>query len=137
MLGIRLSDPVGSLVGAPVATIRPTATLRQAATALAADTVGLLVVVDPRGVHGVLSERDLVTAVVDNADLDDTRVRDYASSELVQVEEDASVLDAAAVMSRAQIRHLAIARRGVVTGVVSVRDVLDVLLEEREADVSA
>ncbi len=136
MLGIRLSDPIGRLVGDPVATIRPTATLREAADALAADAVGLLVVVDARGVTGVFSERDIVTAIVDDVDLDDGRVRDYATSDVVQVEQSASVLDAAAVMSEAQVRHLAVADRGVVTGVVSIRDVVTVLVEERRATAS-
>jgi|AntRauTorckE6833_2_1112554.scaffolds.fasta_scaffold40358_2 signal-transduction protein with cAMP-binding, CBS, and nucleotidyltransferase domain len=136
MLGIRLSDPIGQLVGDPVATIRPTATLREAADALAADAVGLLVVVDARGVTGVFSERDIVTAIVDDVDLDDGRVRDYATSDVVQVERSVSVLDAAAVMSEAQVRHLAVADRGVVTGVVSIRDVVTVLVEERQAAAS-
>ncbi len=136
MLGIRLSDPIGRLVGDPVATIRPTATLREAADALAADAVGLLVVVDARGVTGVFSERDVVSAIVDDVDLDDGRVRDYATSDVVQVEQSVSVLDAAAVMSEAQVRHLAVADRGVVTGVVSIRDVVTVLVEERRATVS-
>lgn len=134
MLGVSLSDPIGTLVGDPVATIRPTATLREAAHALAADAVGLLVVVDARGVRGVFSERDVVTAIADDVDLDDCRVRDYATSDVIQVEEAVSILDAAATMSEAQVRHLAVARRGVVTGVVSIRDVVAVLLEERRVE---
>lgn len=131
MLGIRLEDPVGRLVGAPVATIRPTDTLQAAAEALATDHVGLLVVVSPKGVHGVLSERDIVTAVVDQVELDQTRVRDYASADLVMVEEGDTVLDAATAMASAEVRHLAVADQGVVTGVVSIRDVLAVVLSEQ------
>ncbi len=133
----NLKDPIQGLVGDPVATIRPTATLRDAAEALAADHVGLLVVVDGGGVRGVLSERDLVNAIVEDTDLEDARVRDYASTDLVQVEEDATVLETARVMADAHVRHLAVARRGVVTGVVSVRDVIRVLIEERDAQTDA
>jgi CBS domain-containing protein len=132
MLGIRLTDPVGSIVGAAVATIRPTATLREAANALATDTVGLLVVVGARGVDGVLSERDIVAAIVDEVDVDVARVRDHATAELVSVDETASVVDAAAAMAAAEVRHLAITRRGEVVGVVSIRDVVNVLLEQAE-----
>ncbi len=134
MLGIGLQDPVERLVGAPVATIRPTATLREAAVALAADSVGLLVVVDPHTVRGVLSERDLVAAIADDVDLDDARVRDHASTELVQVDERASIVDAAEAMAQAQVRHLAVARDGTVTGIVSVRDIVHVLLEDVHAE---
>lgn len=131
MLGIRPTDPVTSIVATPVATIRPTATLRDAASALAADGVGLLVVVDARGVFGVLSERDIVTAIADLADLDLERVRDRASLELVQVGEDEPILRAAEVMADAQVRHLAVTRAGGddVVGVVSMRDVLGVLAQ--------
>jgi CBS domain-containing protein len=132
MLGIRLTDPIGRLVGDPVATIRSTDTLRDAARALATEGLGLLVVVDHRGVMGVLSERDLVRAMADDADLDLERVRDHATTDLVSVEEDASVVEAAAAMAGAEVRHLAVARRGVITGVVSVRDVVNVLLETAE-----
>lgn len=134
MLGIRLTDPIGRLVGDPVATIRPTDTLRDAARALASEGLGLLVVVDHRGVVGVISERDLVLAVSDEADLDIERVRDYASTDLVSVDEDASVVDAAATMAAAEVRHLAVSRHGVVIGVVSVRDVVNVLIEESEVE---
>jgi CBS domain-containing protein len=132
MLGIRLNDPVGRLIGSPVATISPTATLREAADALAADQVGLLVVVSPRGVHGVLSERDLVVAITDDVDLELARVRDHASAEIIGVEEDATVVDAAAAMAAGEVRHLAVTRQGAVTGVISIRDVVNVLLEQQE-----
>lgn len=129
MLGIRLTDPVSGLVGDPVATIGPTATLRAAAEAMASDSVGLLVVVDTRGVLGVISERDIVTAVADGADLDDERVRDRIVDDIVTIDEGASVADAAATMAAAEIRHLAVSRRGDIYGVVSVRDIVNVLLE--------
>ena len=132
MLGIRMTDPVGSLVDSSVATIRPTATLREAAHGLAADSVGLLVVVGPAGVGGVLSERDVIAAIVEDYDLDEARVRDHASSDLVSVEEDVSIVDAAATMAEAQIRHIAVTRNGEVFGVVSIRDVVYVLLEQTE-----
>jgi signal-transduction protein with cAMP-binding, CBS, and nucleotidyltransferase domain len=132
MLGIRLTDPVGRLIGSPVATISPTATLREAANALAADEVGLLVVVSPRGVHGVLSERDVITAIVDETDLEVARVRDHASAEIIGVEETATIVEAASAMAAGEVRHLAITRDGAVTGVISIRDVVNVLLEQQE-----
>ena len=129
MLGIRLSDPVRTLVGDPVATIGPSATLREAAETLASDGVGLLVVVDTRGVLGVLSERDIVNAVAEGADLDDERVRARLADDVVTIDEDASISDAAATMASAEIRHLGVTRQGDIYGVVSVRDVVNVLLE--------
>jgi CBS domain-containing protein len=127
MDGIGRRDPVGGLVSPAVATIVPTATLKEAADAMAADGLGLLVVVDAKGPTGVLSERDLVVAIAEELDLTVERVRDHCADEIVTVDEGASVEDAARAMAEAQIRHLAVSRDGSVYGVVSVRDVLGVL----------
>jgi CBS domain-containing protein len=133
MLGIRATDPIGSIVSTPVATVRPTATLRDAARLLAADRVGLLVVIDHRGVRGVLSERDLVTAVADGEDVELERVADYLVDDLVTVDEAVSIDAAARTMSEAELRHLTVSREGEVIGVVSIRDVVTALLEETAA----
>jgi CBS domain-containing protein len=130
MLGISFKDPVGSVTAPAVATIPPTATLRDAADTLAADGVGLLVVVDARGVRGVLSERDIVLAIADNHDLTEARVRDHASTDLVGIDEAASILDAATAMAAAELRHLAVTRNDEVVGIISVRDIVDVLVAQ-------
>jgi CBS domain-containing protein len=133
MLGIRASDPVGTVVSTPVATVRPTATLREAARLLAADRVGLLVVIDHRGVRGVLSERDVVAAVADGEDVEVERVADYLVDDLVTVDESTSIDAAARTMSEAELRHLTVSREGEVVGVISIRDVVMALLEETAA----
>jgi CBS domain-containing protein len=112
-----------------VATITPTATLQQAAEAMMADGVGLLVVTDVNGPTGVISERDIVAAVTEGLELEVERVRDHGADEIVSVDGDATVADAALAMADAQIRHLAVTSDGVVVGVVSVRDVLRALVD--------
>jgi CBS domain-containing protein len=120
--------PIGELVSPAVATILPTATLRAAVEAMVADGLGLLVVAEATGPTGVLSERDIVAAIAEDLDLDEERVRDHCSDEIVAVDAEASVEDAARAMADAQIRHLAVTRDGQVIGVVSVRDVLRILV---------
>lgn len=126
----RANDPIAQLVPKAVSTVRPTATLFEAAATMASDGVGLLVLVDPSGVGGVISERDIVAAIADGRDLELERVRDVATTDLLTVEEDVSVLEAARAMRDADVRHLTVARKGVITGVVSMRDVVKVLLDE-------
>lgn len=130
--GIRPHDAVARIIATPVATIRPTATLREAANALVTDAVGLLVVVDARGVLGVLSERDIVSAIADDVDLDLERVRDRASLDLVEIDQDETILRAASTMAAAEVRHLAVTSGREVVGVVSIRDVLAVMVEAAE-----
>ena len=128
MAGSGAAGPVGGLASPAVATITPTSTLREAADAMIADGLGLLVVAGPNGPTGVLSERDVVRAISEELDVDEERVRDHISGEIVGVDEAASVEEAARAMADAQIRHLGVTRDGAVIGVVSVRDVLEALL---------
>lgn len=124
----RPEPAVGSLLGGPIATIRPTATLREAAEAMTADELGLLVVCDPGGMRGVLSERDVVRASAAAADLDVERVRDHASPDVITLPERAGVAAAAGAMLEADVRHLVVTRDGRPVGVVSVRDLLPLLV---------
>lgn len=123
----NVTDPVAALLTGAVATVTPSATLVDAARALTREHLGLLVVVDRRGVGGVLSERDLVTAAADGADLSEERVIDHASDHIVTIDEDDSIGRAASLMAEAEVRHLAVTRGGEIIGVVSVRDVIGVL----------
>ncbi len=129
MSGHGAHEPVGGLMAPAVAMIAPTATLREAAELMMENGLGLLVVVDANGPHGVISERDIVAAITDGLDLDVERARDHGSDEIVSVDHEATVADAARAMADAQIRHLAITRRGDVVGIVSVRDVLRSLVD--------
>ena len=126
----RSHPTVGQLLAGPVATIEPTATLRQVAERLTADGIGLLVVVGSTGPRGVVTERDLVRAVADDVDLDLERVGDLTSDRPVQVAIDATLEEAAAAMLGAEIRHLLVHDREVVVGVISVRDVLAALVRD-------
>ncbi|MFA9444535.1 CBS domain-containing protein [Egicoccus sp. AB-alg6-2] len=119
---------VASVVRSPIASIAPSATLEQAARRLAADELGLLVVLGPQGVRGVLSERDLVNAVAEGYDLGVERVADHAVTDVLGVAETATLGEAARVMHEAGIRHLLVTRHGTTVGVVSMRDVLEGLL---------
>jgi len=129
MSGSGADGPIGALMAPAVATVLPTATLRQAAEAMMADGVGLLVVADVSGPTGVISERDIVAAVTEDLDLELERVRDHGADEIVGVDDEATIADAARAMADAQIRHLAVTRNGAVVGVVSVRDVLRSLVD--------
>jgi CBS domain-containing protein len=130
MLGTRPGDPVGTIVAGPVATVSPTATLREAAQTLASDHLGLLVVVTGAGPRAVLSERDIVAAIAAGDDVDTERVRDHASVDLIAVDEATSIVDSLTAMLEAEVRHLLVARNDVVFGVVSVRDLAAAILEE-------
>lgn len=110
--------------------------LVQAAQLMRQRHVGCLVVVDETGagrlVVGMLTDRDIVTAVVAN-ELDPTQlaVGDVMSRELISVLEDDSIKDMLVTMRRKGIRRLPVVKaHGVLVGLVTLDDVLALMAEQ-------
>jgi CBS domain-containing protein len=119
------SDRVSLLIGAPVARVRPGASLRDVAAAMVERCIGALVVGDRQGpVAGIVSERDLVRALAEARDPLTTRAGDIASTQLLWCDADATIADVATEMMDAYVRHLLVEDRDRLVGIVSARDVL-------------
>ena len=134
VLGIRMTDPVGALVTSDPVDVLPNTTLRGAAGVLDEESVGALVVEDADGIRGILSERDIVRALAEGADPDQARVVDVMADDLLTVAAATTIADAAEAMAENEVRHLVVTRGETLVGVVSMRDVLAVVLTEREQD---
>jgi CBS domain-containing protein len=117
---------VSALIADTIARIRPGATLLEVADALAAGDVGVLVVGEKGKPQGVISERDLVTAVAGRRPLDATTASDVASTELVWCDATATVAEVAEEMSERYVRHVLVEEDGRLVGIVSARDLLGV-----------
>jgi CBS domain-containing protein len=101
--------------------------LRSAAKYLADDDTGVIVVLDAHGPVGIFSERDLVRAVADDADLEETEVRDYMTEAPLTVTLDSSIGDAISKMNEYQVRHLVVMDENELFGIVSIRDIVALL----------
>lgn len=101
-------------------------TLRAAAATMWSQQTGSLVVVEPEGMVGIITERDVLKAVARGADVDVVTVGEVMTSEVVTCPPDMPVRDAARLMAQHWIRHLPVLEDGRVAGVVSQRDVVGV-----------
>lgn len=124
---------VQSLAGDEVAAVPPDATLLEVVDALASGQVGLLAVQDGGQVVGVVSERDVITAIAARRPLDTTTAIEVASTSVRWCDVSASVLDAAEEMLEHYVRHLLLEVDGQLAGVVSMRDLLGVFVTDAEA----
>jgi len=111
-------------------------TLNGAARLMRENHVGCLVVVDEVGgrriVVGVLTDRDIVTAVV-ASDLDPStlNVEDVMTTDLVTAREDDSLIDLMHTMRGKGVRRIpVVGAAGELIGVVTLDDVLDILAQE-------
>lgn len=133
----RPSDPVRAVMTRVVATVPVWQSLRDVARELAADEVSSVLVVDGRRTVGLISERDLVDAVAAGDSLDDTQASDVMTSDLVWADPDDSIADTAALMLDVGVRHVPVGDAELVIGIVSARDVLDVLLTTERSRAAA
>jgi CBS domain-containing protein len=87
--------------------------------------VGALPVLDGQHLVGIITERDLTTALAEEANPAMIPVSDYMTPAPEVLGPDSELADAAHVMLELGIRHLPVVRSGQVVGVLSMRDVLD------------
>lgn len=120
----RPDEPVTRLVRRGPVTVGPAVTLRELSEVLVREEVGVaLVMVDATAV-GLVSERDLVRAVADGHDVDDDRVEDVMTFEVVAIDSHETITAAADQMLAGEIRHLLVSDGDKSLGVISIRDVL-------------
>lgn len=109
-----------------VLTASPGEDLEMAASRMDYHGVGCLVVMDGPSLVGLLTERDVIRAAAEGRELPGVIVQEYMTQDVVTVEPDAEVEEAAAAMITVWCRHLPVREQGAIVGVVSARDLLAV-----------
>jgi CBS domain-containing protein len=118
---------VQEAMSAAVLTVGPEHTLRQTAQLMSSRRVGSAVVFDPEGEGvGIITERDILTALGAGVDPDTERVAGHLTWDVVYASPSWTIEDAAAAMVRGGFRHLVIMDGDEVLGILSVRDILRV-----------
>lgn len=121
---------VGSLVGGSSEVIGREATLEQAADALIRLGIGSLAVVDGRSLAGIITERDIVRAVSEDADPATEVVGDWMSEAPDTIDPSVDVEEAAAWLLEVGYRHLPVMENDELIGIVSMRDLLWAITSE-------
>lgn len=109
--------------------VAPEDTLRDVARVMWERSVGALLVGGPKTPLGIISERDLASALARGADPDTVTAAEAMSADIVSLRPGDTLYDAAVDMLDVGIRHVPVLdEQGVVQGIVSVRDLLRPLL---------
>jgi len=103
-------------------TVEPTASIGEAAEKMVAAGVGAIVVVeDFARIVGIVTERDLLRAVAQRARAAEARVRQWMTPDVVTIEPDTAIEEAARIMFDNNFRHLPVVKDGRPLGIVSLR----------------
>ena len=120
--------------GRDVVTTQPQRTLAEVAEVLVAKNIGAVVVADVQGsVIGILSERDIVRAVVKRGTaVFNDAVSMHMTAEVITTSEDERVQVAMEKMTNGRFRHLPVICHERLVGLVSIGDVVKHRLAECE-----
>jgi CBS domain-containing protein len=111
-------------------------TLTEAARKMWRQQTGSLLVTDGDDLLGIITERDILRAVATGTPLQDARVSEVMTKDVVTVGPGTSLREAAKIMADRWIRHLPVVDGGKLVGILSQRDLSGVLagaLNEPEA----
>jgi CBS domain-containing protein len=121
-------DPVRSIMVCPVIEVGEQSTLRQVTEQVSGAGVGAVLVVRAGTAAGILSERDVVRALAEGVDPNEVWAADVMTEPVMWVTPDDAISSVVELMELGGVRHVPVREGGRAVGMVSVRDVLDVLV---------
>ena len=130
-MGIRERMLVRDVMSSPVITVNEDETVEKVAQLMDKYRLGCIIVTSKDGKPvGIITERDLVVRVLaKNLLSSKLKAKDVMSSPLMTIGPDATISEAARMMSRLNIRRLGVVYRGELVGIISSKDILAVTPE--------
>jgi CBS domain-containing protein len=107
----------------------PDESLAEASQHMVERGVGAVLVMDGDRLEGILTERDILKAVAMGV-TESARVRDWMTTRPETIEASDDTGHAAALMIHGGFRHLPVLDGGAVAGIISIRDLMRVTLED-------
>jgi CBS domain-containing protein len=119
--------------GNTVWSIPPEATVFDALQLMAEKNLGAVLVIKNDRVVGIMSERDYARKIIlHGKHSKDTLVNEIMSSLVIYVNTSLSVEECMALMINKRIRHLPVIENGKLSGIISIGDVVDAIIDEKE-----
>ncbi len=119
--------------GVDVVTVEPGATVRELVARLREYNLGALVVSsDGRSIDGIVSERDVVRHLAEDAAVLDRSVSTVMTAEVATCGPGDTLEGVARLMTDKRIRHLPVVVDGRLHGIVSIGDVVKTRIDELE-----
>lgn len=118
--------------GTDVCTIHPTATVYQGLQLMAEKDVGAVLIMDDSKLIGIFTERDYARKVILQGKSSlTTPIRELMVSDILYVSPSDTIDHCMAIMSERHLRHLPVMNDRELVGLVSMRDVVDHLIQHK------
>lgn len=117
-------------------TIESDSTVLDAVKLMAETHIGAVLVTENKKIVGIYTERDYLTkGELEGRVAKDTKVKEVMTPKMVTVEMDTSAEQCVALMKQYRIRHLPVVENDQLVGLVSMRDVMAVMLENKQSEI--
>ncbi len=117
--------------------VRPDESVFSALQLLAQYEVGALMVMEGGKLVGVFSERDYTRKIaLQGRNSKDTQVADIMTRQVLTVTPSTGTRACMSLMSERKIRHLPVVEGNTVLGMISIRDIMDDIIDMHEATIA-
>lgn len=96
---------------------------------------GLPVVEDDMTLTGLLSEKDVVELFYEDERVEDKTVSDYMTYPAVSFEENNALLNVCDFLAKNIFRRVPVTSKGKLVGIISIQDILNTILQQRQEKV--
>jgi len=125
---------IASKIVRRVATIDENKSVLDAAKLMTEEFIGSVVVTNASGIRGLFTERELMMSVVGKGkDPEHVRIKDVMACSPVKVGPDATASFCLDLMKQQRCRHLLVFDGEEFVGIVSLRDMVMLMMDEKEA----
>lgn len=110
-------------------------TVQEVAEFMTKKGIGAVPVLDNNNIVGIFTERDLLCRVVaKKKNPKEVKVETVMTKELILASPDSDIKEAIFLMKKYNIRHIPVVKDKELVGIISLRDLLQVEIEDREFD---
>ncbi|MEM5790712.1 MAG: CBS domain-containing protein [Candidatus Aenigmatarchaeota archaeon] len=107
-----------------VVVVKPDASIREASKTMARYNIGSLIVMENENPVGILTERDILNLVARDENLDEIKVSEVMSKDVVTIEADKKIDDAVDLMLKHKIKRLPVKEGSKIVGIVTTSDII-------------
>lgn len=123
--------------GTKVFSITSDYTVYDALKAMGEKNIGALLVIEHQQLIGIISERDYARKIIlKGKSSHDTLVKEIMTKEVISVSPIDNIDKCMELMSERHIRHLPVMQDGIVTGIISITDVVSAIIESQKETIT-
>jgi CBS domain-containing protein len=123
---------IGNYIVRDVVGLEGTTPCREAADLMAKRHIGAIGVRQGGRIVGLITERDLVTRILSRGLQCETPIAEAMRRDVPTIESDVNEVECASLMKEHETRHLLVRERDDVIGLISMRDVMQMMLADKQ-----